>query len=258
MLRNSTAAQDGHPTVADPSDARERPESLVSLLGDQRAALVTHLQRVGEAGVGELARHLGVSEVATRRHLGILADEDLVVARDVADGPGRPARRYRLTDRAIRLFPQRTAAVADELLRFLEDTHGREGLRAYLLWRLERQTAQLEQQVTAEDLSDRLAQLADALSEAGFDATVDVAGDRFVLRQDHCAIYDVAKDHPEMCAYEAATFSQVLGRDVKLSRQQTRADGGTACVCCVTPRSADAPPPERCLPVLTEPAVARD
>lgn len=254
MLRNSAPASDGHQPVAEDRRVPDRPESLVSLLGDQRAALVTYLQRAGESGVCDLAAHLGVSEVATRRHLGVLADEDLVTARDVAEGPGRPARRYRLTDRAHRLFPQRTADVADELLRFLEDTQGREGLRAYLRWRLERQTALLEQQVTADDVAERVEQLAEALSQAGFDATVDVAGDRFVLRQDHCAIYDVAKEHPEICAFEAATFSKVLGRDVSLSRQQTRTDGATTCVCCVTPRSADAPPPERCLPVLTEPA----
>ena len=254
MLRNPVAAPDDR---QDPAVVPSRAaESLVSLLGDQRAALVTHLQHAGEAGVAQLAAHLGISEVATRRHLSVLAEQDLVDARDVADGPGRPARRYRLTDRAIRLFPQRAAAVADELLRFIEDAHGREGLRAFLAWRLERQCAELGEQVTADDLEDRLAQLADALSEAGFEATVDVAGDRFVLRQDHCAIYDVAKDHPEMCAYEAATFSKVLGRDVRLSRQQTRADGGTACVCCVTPRTADAPPPERRLPVLVEPTTS--
>lgn len=229
------------------------PDSLVSLLGDQRASLVMHLRRVAEATVGDLAAHLGISEVATRRHLTVLEDEDLVSVRDVASGPGRPARHYRLTDRALRLFPQQTAALADELLEFLSDQQGREGVRAYLRWRLERQTADLQSQVTAEDLGGRLAQLAEALSAAGFDATVDVAGDQFVLRQDHCAIYDVAKDHPEMCAYEAATFSQVLGRDVRLSRQQTRTDGGSTCVCCVAPRSADAPPPERCLPVLTTP-----
>lgn len=254
MLRNSDAAPDGRPAAVEGTRVRDGAESLVSLLGDQRASLVTVLQRRGEAVVSELAEHLGISEVATRRHLGVLVDEDLVTSHEVAAGPGRPARRYRLTDRALRLFPQRAADVADELLRFLEDTQGREGLRAYLRWRLERQTAQLEQQVTADDVAGRVAQLAEALSDAGFDATVDVAGDRFVLRQDHCAIFDVAKDHPEMCAFEAATFSKVLGRDVSLSRQQTRADGGTACVCCVTPRSADAPPPERCLPVLTEPA----
>lgn len=256
MLRNSPAPQDGRATAVDPSAASRRPESLVSLLGDQRAAIVMELQHRGEAVVADLARHLGISEVATRRHLGVLADEDLVTSREVADGPGRPARRYRLTDRAVRLFPQRAADVADELLRFLEDTQGRDGLRAYLRWRLERQTAELEQQVTADDVGERIEQLAAALSEAGFQATVDVVGDRFVLRQEHCAIYDVAKDHPEMCAFEAATFSKVLGRDVSLSRQQTRTDGGAACVCCVTPRSADAPPPERCLPVLNDPAPA--
>lgn len=262
MLRNAAAVSHGadRDTTTAPDDARvpdgssrdDRVESLVSLLGEQRSALVIHLQRVGEATVCDLARYLGVSEVATRRHLGVLQDEHLVDARDVADGPGRPARHYRLTDRAHRLFPQRTAAVAEELLQFIQDQHGRDGLRAYLRWRLERQTAQLEDQVTADDLEGRLAQLADALSEAGFDASVAEAGDRFVLRQGHCAIFDIAKEHPEMCAYEAATFSRVLGQDVRLSRQQTRADGAETCVCCVSPRGADAPPRERVLPVIDQ------
>lgn len=231
--------------------------SLVSLLGDQRAALVLQLRRAGEATVGDLAEHLGVSDVATRRHLGVLADEDLVTSRDVVDGPGRPARHYRLTERADRLFPQRAGDIADELLRFIEDTQGREGLRAYLSWRLDRQCAELAEQVTADRLDERLGQLADALSEAGFEATVERVGersnrtgDRFLLRQEHCAIYDVARDHPEMCAWEAASFSKVLGRDVRLSRQQTRTDGASACVCCITPRDDDGPPPERVLPVV--------
>jgi hypothetical protein len=41
-----------------------------------------------------------------------------------------------------------------------------------------------------------------------------------------------------VCAYEAATFSQVLGRDVSLSRRETLASGASACVCCVTPKTA--------------------
>lgn len=240
MLRNSATA----------------PDTLVSLLGDQRAAVVSYLRREGDATVCDLAGHLGISEVATRRHLGVLEDEDLVTSCEVAQGPGRPARHYSLTDRAHRLFPQRSADVADELLDFIVDTQGREGLREYLSWRLERQTAELGERVTADDLPERLAQLAEALSDAGFDASVDEDGDRFMLRQDHCAIYDVAKEHPEMCAYEAATFSKVLGRDVRLSRKETRTNGGNACVCCVSPRGADAPPPERRLPLVdaTHPA----
>jgi DeoR family transcriptional regulator, suf operon transcriptional repressor len=210
--------------------------SLVSLLGEQRAAIVELLRRDGEASVAELAAHLGISEVATRRHLGVLEDEGLLAARTVRQGRGRPAARYALTEAAGRLFPQRYDRFASEVLDFLTDERGREGLRAFLRWRLEREVAGLRSAVTAEDLPSRLEQLADALSAAGFEATVTPDGHGFTLTQQHCAIADVAREHPEVCAYEAATFSQVLGRDVTLSRRETLANGANACVCCVAPR----------------------
>lgn len=210
--------------------------SLVSLLGEQRAAVVEHLHRNGDATVAELADHLGISQVATRRHLAVLTDEGLVAARTVNHGGrGRPASRYELTDAAGRLFPQGYDRLAAEVLDFLADEHGRDGLRAFLRWRLDREVDGLKDAVTAEDLHGRLEQLAQALSHAGFDASVTPDGDGFTLVQDHCAIYDVAREHPEVCAYEAATFSQVLGRDVRLSRRETLATGSNACVCCVAP-----------------------
>jgi predicted ArsR family transcriptional regulator len=226
--------------TATPSQAR----SLVSLLGEQRAAIVEQLRGVDDRSTAQLAEHLGISEVATRRHLGVLEQEGLVRAETVNQGRGRPAARWSLTEDANRLFPHRYDALAGEMLTFLADTQGREGVRAYLRWRLEREAASLSDAVTAEDLHDRLEQLADALSEAGYEASVAPDGEGFTLVQDHCAIYDVARDHPEMCAYEAATFSKVLGRDVSLSRRQTLAGGGDACVCCVTPRG-DAGAPDQ-------------
>lgn len=215
--------------------------SLVSLLGEQRAQIVQLLRRHGDASVAELAAHLGISEVATRRHLGLLEDEGLVAARTVKQPRGRPPARYHLTDAASRLFPQRYDRLASEVLDFLADEHGREGLHAFLRWRLEREVAGLREAVTADDLHSRLQQLAAALSDAGFEASVTPDGEGFTLIQDHCAIEDVAREHPEVCAFEAATFSQVLGRDVTLSRRQTLAGGSRACVCCVAPISHDRP-----------------
>lgn len=233
-------------TVTASSDAVSgvpaHPVSLVGLLGEQRASLVEHLRGEGELTVAQAAAHLGISEVATRRHLGVLEDEQLITSRSVNPGRGRPVAHYQLTDKARGLFPQRYAAVASELLDFISDEHGRDGLRTYLRWRLERETDQLANAVTAEDLHDRLDQLAGALSAAGFSATVTEDGAGFQLRQDHCAIYDVAKHHPEMCTYEAATFSKVLGSDVRLSRRQTKAAGGSECVCTVTARGAHPEP----------------
>jgi predicted ArsR family transcriptional regulator len=210
--------------------------SLVSLLGVQRAAIVEYLRREGDASVAELATHLEVSEVATRRHLAVLEAESLIVARTVPQGRGRPPARYALTDTANRLFPQGYDRLAADMMDFLSDEYGRGGLRSFLRWRLEREVDHLREAVTAEQLHDRLEQLAGALSEAGFAASVSPDAEGFTLTQDHCAIYDVAKDHPEICAYEAATFSKVLGRDVTLSRRETLAGGSPACVCSVASR----------------------
>lgn len=215
--------------------------SLVSLLGVQRAAIVEHLRRAGDASVAELAVRLEVSEVATRRHLGVLEGESLVVARTVPQGRGRPPARYTLTETANRLFPQGYDRLAADMMEFLSDEYGHGGLRSFLRWRLEREVDHLRDAVTAEQLHDRLEQLAGALSDAGFAASVTPDADGFTLTQDHCAIYDVAKDHPEVCAYEAATFSKVLGRDVTLSRRETLAGGSSACVCSVAPRPHASP-----------------
>lgn len=237
------------PSTTSPLSPSAGVRSLVALLGESRERIVEHLRRVEDASVAELAELLDISEVAIRRHLGVLEDEGLVDAHTVNQGRGRPAARYALTADASRLFPSAYDQLAQDVLEFLDDTHGRDGVRAFLRWRLERQVSALGDAVTAEELEDRLAQLADALSAAGFAASVSPDGTGFTLTQDHCAIADVAKDHPELCAYEAATFAKVLGTDVRLSRRETLAEGSGACVCCVTPRTAH--------PAITDAAARR-
>jgi predicted ArsR family transcriptional regulator len=242
----ATSVTDTAPAVHVTTSAAAR--SLVSLLGESRAAIVQHLHGTGDASVAELAHHLGISEVATRRHLGLLEDEGFVDARTVNQGRGRPAARYQLTADARRLFPAAYDQLAAEALDFLGETQGREGVRAFLRWRLEKQIAELGQAVTADDLEDRLAQLAEALSAAGFSASIAEDGTSFTLTQDHCAIEDIARDHPEVCAFEAATFSAVLGDEVRVRRRTTLTRGDAVCVCCIsaapaaTASTPDAPP----------------
>ena len=212
----------------------EASESLVRLLGRTRATIITAL-RDGSATVARLAELLDISEVATRRHLALLEDEGFVVSHTVKQaGRGRPAAWYELTADAEQLFPHRYDRLASEVLDFLTEEHGRAGLRAFLRWRLEREAAELREAVTAEDLHERLGQLAHALSDAGFAAEVQPTEDGFRLVQNHCTIADIAREHPEVCAYEAAAFSQVLGQDVSLSRRDTLATGAAACVCTVS------------------------
>ncbi|MDA2983761.1 MAG: helix-turn-helix domain-containing protein [Actinomycetota bacterium] len=213
--------------------------SLVGLLGVSRAAIVDHLHRSGAQPVAALAVHLGISEVATRRHLGVLAEDGLVEEREPRASGGRPAACFALTDRAARLFPQSYDRFANELLDFLTAEHGRDGLLAFLRWRVDREVGALTDAVQGGTLEERVVRLAEALTSAGFVA--DVVRDdtpnalpTLQLIQHHCVIEGVAREHPEICSYEAAAFSRALGTDVQLSRRETIADGSPACVCTVT------------------------
>lgn len=214
--------------------------SLVGLLGETRAALVEHLHRVGSQPVAAIATHLGISEVATRRHLGVLLEDGLVEEREARASGGRPAACFALSARADRLFPQSYDRLANELLDYLTLEHGQDGLLAFLRWRVDREVGTLAEAIEEGPLEERVAQLATALTQAGFLADV-VTGDTspnglptLRLVQRHCVIQGVAREHPEICTYEAAAFSRVLGSDVHVARQETIADGAPACVCTVS------------------------
>ncbi len=208
--------------------------TLVDLLGETRAAIVTRL-RTGDASVAELAEAFELSEVAIRRQLGILEREGLVSATTQRrPGPGRPGARYRLTSRADRLFADRSSQFAEELLDYLGETQGRQGLLAFMRWRQQAQTDRYAAALAGtEELGERSERLAELLSQDGFQAAVDEAGEdgRVRLTQGHCAIKEIARAHPEVCSFEAAMFRQLLG--TKVSRRETIAGGADACVCHV-------------------------
>lgn len=216
--------------------AREavQARALVDLLGEPRATVVRLLKQHHERSAPELAEDLGITDVAVRRHLQVLDDEGLITERTVKQPRGRPVARYRLTDRGEALFPHRYPEIISDLLTFLEDDQGRAGVLEFLRWRQDREADQYAERVDHDDLGGRLEQLSAALQDAGYDADVRETPEGFQLTQTHCAIFDVAKQHPEMCAHEAAMFRRVLGDDVRISRRETLANGDRACVCTVT------------------------
>lgn len=220
---------------------------LVDLLGGTRADIVDVL-RNRPGSVADLAVALDLSEAAIRRHIQVLERDGLVSAQTVRrDGPGRPSAHYALTDKAMRLFPDRSAEIANELLEFVEAQYGRSAYLQFLRWRQERQGARYAAalRVGAPDglPAERAELLAELLSEDGFmaeagEATLPEGATVLQLRQRHCAVKEIAEAHPEVCAYEAALFQRLLG--AKVSRRSTIAGGAGECVCTITPQPAEA------------------
>lgn len=208
---------------------------LIDLLGETRAQIIGLLHDRA-ATVAELASATQLTEVAIRRQLRELVADQLVTGRTTrASGPGRPAVRYSLTARGERLFPDRSSDLADDVLTFLYDERGKAEMIAFLRWRLKRQQAQYAGALDGvTELDDRVERLAELLNQDGFLAEVDTDADGLALTQTHCAIKEAAAAHPQLCAFEAALFREVLGAHV--TRRQTIASGAPACVCHVQPR----------------------
>ena len=211
--------------------------SLVELLGATKARVVD-LLRDRARTARDLATHLGISEAAVRRHLQSLERDELVEVdgRRGHEGPGRPSVTYQISDRARRLYPDRSADVANELLDYLEHEHGRSGVLAYLRWRQTQQAARYDAALgDVTGRRERARRLAELLAADGYLAEV-AESERdglpvLELRQGHCAIGEVAAAHPEICAHEAATFRRLLGGE--LGRRQTIAGGAASCVCTI-------------------------
>ena len=224
---------------------------------------------VGERGpvtASALAKDLGLTPAAVRRHLDALEEAGLIAEHEAPAGRrgrGRPARAYVLTDLGQEQFQTHYGDVATAALHFLADQAGPAAVESFA----EAQMAELEARLHAavdravaeqgqDDLDTRAAALARALSEEGYAASTRPVGlgtglAGLQLCQGHCPVRSVATEFRQFCDAETDVISRVLG--VHVQRLATLAGGEHVCTTYVptgafgtgppTPEQAAAAPP---------------
>jgi predicted ArsR family transcriptional regulator len=208
--------------------------------GVSRHRLLDELKTGGPRTATELSEALAITPTAARMHLSALEDEGLVVAVVTpADGPGRPARRWTLTPRASRLFPDRHGDLTVQLLEAIEATAGEAGLDAVLAARDQRQREAYASAMDDDGVAGRLEALATARTAEGYMAEVLPAADAdgWLFVEHHCPICEAAATCMGLCRSELETFRAVLGDDVEVERTEHLLSGGERCVYRVTPVS---------------------
>ena len=203
--------------------------------GDRVAAsLVT----AGPATNAALAKRLGISTTAVRRHLDALVAEGLVESTErppygpsPARGRGRPARVFAITAAGRSQFPSDYDELASQALAFLADSVGQDAVVAFA----DARAARLEQSLRdrlGDDWSDapitsKAPALAEALSDLGFAASTEPAPGGSQICQHHCPVSHVAEQFPQLCEAETDAFARLLGHHVQ--RLATIAHGDGVC-----------------------------
>jgi predicted ArsR family transcriptional regulator len=191
----------------------------------------------GPATAPELAERLGLAATVVRRHLETLLAADLVSAGERAPyGPaparrrGRPARVYALTQAGRDVFDQGYDDLAVEVLRFLAEVQGEQGVQAFA----RRRVADLESRYSSElaglAAPQRAEVLAQALSRDGYAADAVPAGGPgggSQVCQHHCPVAHVATEFPQLCDAETEAFERLLG--TRVLRLATIAHGDGVC-----------------------------
>jgi predicted ArsR family transcriptional regulator len=196
-----------------------------------RRAIVHLLKTDGPLTSAQLAGRLELTAMAVRQHLYTLQAEKFVAVEERPVPIGRPAKYWRLTREADRLFPDAYAELSVSLIGALGDAFGPEGLARVLESRGARQHALYSARIPpTASLKEKVRQLARIRTEEGYMAEVHSAGKgAFLLTENHCPICAAATQCQGFCTAELDLFRKVLGPGVQIDRQEHIVSGARRC-----------------------------
>lgn len=221
-----------------------------------RRQLLLLLRKHPGATVSELARLLGLTGMAVRRHLDSLSAEGLAL-RTEADrkSVGRPPGGWCLSPAGLELFPRRYDVFALDMLEDLDEQVGPGTVERLFRRRTDKQVAEYRAAIEddsgqADDVSHtdtsppqiaaggcgscgiegKVETVTRLRDEAGYLAEWQRSEDGdFILTENNCAVHRVAQSQPAVCAMELDLLQQVFGPDADVSRQSHTMAGDAVC-----------------------------
>lgn len=228
-----------------------RAEEMSAVVDDAptRERVATSILEHGPSTAADLARRLGLTPAAVRRHLDLLLADGVVAQRQpratTGRGRGRPAKVFMITDAGRDTFAHAYDDLAVDALGFLAETAGDGAVVEFAARRLRGLTEKYRPLVDAAPADERPRVLAEALSADGFAASAGTTPAGAQLCQHHCPVAHVAAEFPQLCEAETAMFAELLGSHVQ--RLATIAHGDGVCTTHLPhpPSQATGPTTER-------------
>jgi DeoR family suf operon transcriptional repressor len=168
----------------------------------QRSVLYA-VRRRGEATVQDIAAMLDITPSGARQHLTALVDAGLLEAGEAtraAGQHGRTERIYSIAPAAETLFPRAYGELTNQLLGYVPAGAVTAAFEHRRDDRIANARARL---ATKRGFAAKVTELARILDEDGYLAGVEPIGrDAFRIAERNCAIFAVAREHPQACSTE--------------------------------------------------------
>lgn len=199
-----------------------------------RKVLLTLMKTKGSLSVNEMAKELGITEMAVRRHLNTLERDGFIEPRLVRQPMGRPVHLYSLTKTADELFPKNYQSFTLDLLSELELMEGEDTVQRLFERRKLKMQGRYEPHMAGKNLEERISALADIQNNNGYmvDWEKDEEGN-FKFKEYNCPISQVADQYQHACACELELFRTLLGAEVE--RTECLSRDGAKCMYLIKP-----------------------
>lgn len=186
---------------------------------DTRSKIVESLLANGTSTAAQLAQHLKLTSAGVRRHLDELMKAGQIVEADAKPATakrGRPARAFQLTAAGRQQFGHSYDALALDALRALKSVAGSDAVREVARQRVSSIMAEVVPAADTRQVPDVAESIADAFTDAGYEASVEYTAGNIQICNHHCPISSVVEEFPELCAAEQDIVSQLVGSHVQL------------------------------------------
>ena len=203
---------------------------MITLFGLRQQQLLTMLLQNKEGlTVEDLSKGLGITDNAVRQHLMALERDGMVARGETQSTGGRPEHLYRLTTSGQELFPRHYSWFAELLINSLREEQGTDALRE----RLEGMGKAVGRQVAGrivgvKDKRERIRALSGIMRELGYQSGSIGQEEKWpTIEATNCVFHTLAKCYPEVCYFDLAMMSEVVGCDVVHDECMVR--GGYVC-----------------------------
>jgi predicted ArsR family transcriptional regulator len=196
----------------------------------QQQLLALLLQNKKGLTVEDLSRGLGITTNAVRQHLTALERDGLVSKGETQSTGGRPEQLFGLTPAGNERFPRHYSWFAELLLDSLRSEKGTDALRERLEAMGRATARQFEHRAGGNiDMADRIRELAGIMAELGYvSAPVESPEEKLpAIEATNCVFHHLAERYPEVCYFDLAMMSKVVGSEVIHDECMVR--GGHVC-----------------------------
>lgn len=201
-------------------------------LSKSQRSLLLRLKNRGPQSVKILSSQLSMTTMGIRQHMADLSDKGLVKeTEEERQTRGRPVRYWKLTERGHQQFPNTHAQVTIDLVDVLADSLGETAVNELIDTHHGNIAGKYRQKLNAvgNDLALRVEMLAQLRSQDGFMAEIRLLPHGWLLIENHCPVYTIARSCDRFCYAELDLFQQLFKNEASVERVDHVLAGSRRC-----------------------------